>query len=103
MNLNSGTATDRKGSALFPAGAGMNRSILPRRPFRSSVPRRRGDEPHVVALKDGHVQDRWDCRGYYWQGYGDSFIKQLRERKAMTIWVSQTKLFKQLLAGMATS
>ena len=29
--------------------------------------------------------------------------KRFRERKAMTIWVPQTKLYEQLLAGIATS
>lgn len=58
---------------------------------------------HVVALKDGKVQDTWDSRGYYWQDYGDSMNKRFRERKAMTVWVPQTKLYEQLLAGIATS
>ena len=58
---------------------------------------------HVVALKDGKLQDTWDCRGYYWQDYGDCYNKKFRQRKAMTIWVPQAKLFEQLLSGLATS
>ena len=58
---------------------------------------------HVVASKDGKLQDTWDCRGYYWQVYGEHYNKQFRERKAMTIWVPQAKLFEQLLSGIATA
>ena len=57
----------------------------------------------IVALKEGYAKGTWDSRGCYRQNNGEHCNKRFRERKAMTIWVPQTKLFAQLLADAATS